>query len=76
MPALILSLLLKFWKPIAGLLAGFAAYGKGRSDATQSAKIKDQKNAIDIDHKASEARDAVSRKPAADRLSDDGFKRD
>lgn len=47
MLATILSLLQTFWKPLAALLAGFAAYGKGRADAKAKAERKAMKNEIE-----------------------------
>ena len=43
MTAAILGLLRTFWKPLAALLAGFAAYGKGRADAKAKADLRNAK---------------------------------
>lgn len=55
MLATILSLLQTFGKPLAALLAGFAAYGKGRADAKANAERKDMQAKLETRKRADEA---------------------
>lgn len=51
----ILALLAQFWKPIAALFAGFAAYGKGRADAKAKADLRQAKEYQDTMERAADA---------------------
>ena len=45
---LALDLLRRFWKPIAGLLAGIAIYLRGRTDAAHKADDANTRAQLDI----------------------------
>ena len=78
--ALLNLLLSPIYRIAAGVVAVLAflavIYGKGRSDASANAKLKNYKDTQDAIEKATRARTRVNAAPAERLRDNDGFRRD
>jgi hypothetical protein len=77
MLSLLLSPIYRIGAIVLAVLSAIAViYGKGRSDASASSKIKAYKETQDAIEKASRARERVANAPAERLRDNDGFRRD
>lgn len=61
--SLIAGIIKEFWRPIAALFGGLAAYGKGRADAAAKAKARNDEHALEAYRDSARLSDNVRRTP-------------